>query len=140
MIWASRALPYNLVDDPLFAMQFGTNIPPGLSRSTLKIEMVNLSQKVMEMIFKKVGSGPVCLGVDGWSNTRHRYPIPPLYLPTTFFSKENGKRYHDTLKGSVLFGQCEGHGQYRGQLPRLFEGREGKIGKPGGGRHWSGWG
>jgi hypothetical protein len=106
MIWASRALPYSLVDDPLFKMQFGTNIPPGLSRSNLKMEMLGFAQKVTEMIFKKVGSGPVCLGVDGWTNTRHRYfvPTPTPCLSTTFFPQENGECHHDTLQGSVFFG------------------------------------
>ena len=36
-------------------------------------EMKKLAAKVNDMVLSKVGTGPVTLGVDGWTNTRHRF-------------------------------------------------------------------
>ena len=84
VIWATHALPYHLIEDPLFKSQFAPCIPVGLGRHGLHDEMKLLSEKVMGAILAKIGKSPVTLGVDGWTNTRHRFH-PPCFAYVSFY-------------------------------------------------------
>ena len=70
-IWARKALPYDLLDDPMFRQQFNPCIPPGFNRKKLSEEMHTLAGKVNERVYKKLGKCFATIGVDGWTNTRH---------------------------------------------------------------------
>lgn len=71
-LWATRALPFDLIDDPLFRAQFGVQVPIGLNRNTFGAEMKEFAHKVNTQIFKSMKGCMVTLGVDGWTNSRHR--------------------------------------------------------------------
>jgi hypothetical protein len=53
-IWARNALPYQLVDDPMFRKQFGVAMPCGFDRHKLSTEMQNLATEIDERILQKV--------------------------------------------------------------------------------------
>ena len=76
VLWALNALPYQLIQDPLFRAQFGPCIPPGLDRHVLSNEMKELAQKLDDLMYKDMSKCCVTLGIDGWTNTRHRYKPP----------------------------------------------------------------
>ena len=72
VLWATRSLPFDMIDDPVFRSQFGYGVPLGLNRNTLPTEMGLLATKVEEAILQKLKGECVTLGLDGWTNTRHR--------------------------------------------------------------------
>ena len=71
--WATKSLPFDLIDDPVFRAQFGAGIPIGLNRNSFQAEMLALGDKVNKHILARMKGGAVTLGVDGWTNTRHRF-------------------------------------------------------------------
>ena len=77
VLWATKGLSFELVDDPIFRAQFGSGVPPGLNAHTLSSEMKELGQKVQREIYARLQGEAVTVGVDGWTNTRHRYPRQP---------------------------------------------------------------
>ena len=75
-LWATRALSFDLIDDSLFRAQFGPMTPAGLTRHSLAEEMTKLAEKVRGQILESMKGCTVTLGLDGWTNTRHRYSWP----------------------------------------------------------------
>ena len=72
VIWATKGLSYDLIDDGLFRAQFAPCLPVGLNRKELSEEMKCLAQKILDLMFVKIGKGIVSLAVDGWTNCRHK--------------------------------------------------------------------
>ena len=70
-LWATAALPFDLIENPMFRAQFGPCIPVGLGRQELSSEMKILALKINELALKKIGKGVVTIGIDGWTNCRH---------------------------------------------------------------------
>ena len=75
MLWAVKGLAYDLIDDPLFRAIFAPCIPANMTRNTLREEMKTLGAKVLGDVFAKLKGAQITLGVDGWTNIRHRYQI-----------------------------------------------------------------
>ena len=72
-IWALRALLYDLVEDPMFKHHFGLGIPKGFVRHELSTTMKTFAVRINETMYKRMGGEVVTLGIDGWTNFRHRY-------------------------------------------------------------------
>ena len=61
-----------MIDDPVFRAQFGTGVPTGLNANKLPEEMKSLAAKVQKEIFSRLKGEAITLGIDGWTNARHR--------------------------------------------------------------------
>jgi hypothetical protein len=72
VLWATRGLAFDLIDDPVFRAQFGVGVPIGLNRSNFPQHMALLANKVQDAVVAKMKGECVTLGLDGWTNTRHR--------------------------------------------------------------------
>ena len=72
VLWANRALAFDLIDDPVHRALFGVGVPIGLNRHTLVDEMGLLAQKIQTEVMAKLKGECVTLGLDGWTNTWHR--------------------------------------------------------------------
>lgn len=68
LVWAKNALPYQLIEDPLFDHAFSTNIPKGFTRHELSKTMLQLSDKITRKIEEKLGRSVVTMAVDGMKN------------------------------------------------------------------------
>ena len=86
VLWATKGLAYGLTEDPLFKAIFGAVIPPNFNPHALSTDMVALGKEIHQEVIDKLKGAQVTIGVDGWTNTRHRYGV--VYLPQTscFFS------------------------------------------------------
>ena len=87
VLWATKGLAFNLIDDPVFRAIFGPCIPSNVHRHSLNDEMKALGEKVLDGVWEKLKGRQVTLGVDGWTNARHRsfVPFSPLCI-MPFFS------------------------------------------------------
>lgn len=72
VLWATKGLAFELIQDPIFKAQFGPCIPAGLDRGSLVTEMKQLAAKVDAELYNRMKGCTVTMGVDGWTNTRHR--------------------------------------------------------------------
>ena len=64
-LWATAALPFDLIENPMFRAQFGPCIPVGLGRQELSSEMKLLALKINELVLTKIGKGVVTIGING---------------------------------------------------------------------------
>ena len=53
-VWARNALPFHLIDEPMFRKQFGVAIPLGFDRHKLSSQMHSLAAKLDNCILAKV--------------------------------------------------------------------------------------
>lgn len=104
-IWARKALSYDLIEDAMFRTHFGPCIPLGFGRQELRFvhtfasmfcavlnstEMKLLAKKIDALVLQKVGNAVGTLGVDGWTNVRHKY-VPAAFRSTFFIILVSGR-------------------------------------------------
>jgi hypothetical protein len=72
VLWARGGLSFRTLDDPLFRELYGSCIPVGLTRKTMSQEVVKVAEKWRGELAAVLRGKLVTIGLDGWTNTRHK--------------------------------------------------------------------
>ena len=130
LLWAVRALPFNLIDDPLFKTQFGSSTLEGnwpsfalqfLFRSVLTalawlMKWRNWLPKWMTWCFPKLAPVLWLWGLTAGPTHATGLNVCNKFCPTLLPSQKNGQRGHDPQRWSTFSAKCGGFKQFRGAI------------------------